>query len=86
MELFAKIVEATAVPMVVAGGTLVSDAELLTRMEQAMKVGAVGCSVGRNIFQHENPFAMTRALSRVIHERRGAREALEELGTTLQGS
>jgi DhnA family fructose-bisphosphate aldolase class Ia len=86
VELFAKIVEATAVPMVVAGGTLVSDAELLTRMEQAMEVGAVGCSVGRNIFQHENPFAITRALSRVIHERWGASEALEELGATLQGS
>lgn len=86
VQLFAKIVEATAVPMVVAGGTLVSDAELLTRMEQAMEVGAVGCSVGRNIFQHENPFAITRALSRVIHERWSAREALEELGTALQGS
>lgn len=83
-ELFAKIVEATAVPMVVAGGTLVSDKELLTRMEQAMEAGAIGCSVGRNIFQHENPFAVTRALSRVIHERWGAREALEELNALHQ--
>ncbi len=82
-EAFAKIVEATQVPMVVAGGTLVSDAELLERMEQAMQVGGVGCSVGRNIFQHENPFAITRALSRVIHERWTAKDALEELKTTL---
>lgn len=82
-ELFAQIVEATAVPMVVAGGTLISDEELLTRMEQAMQVGAIGCSVGRNIFQHENPFALTRALSRVIHERWRAKDALEELTGTL---
>ena len=82
-DLFAKIVEATKVPMVVAGGTLVSDEELLTRMELAMQAGAVGCSVGRNIFQHENPFAITRALARVIHERWPAKDALEELRATL---
>ncbi len=82
-DLFAKIVQATQVPMVVAGGTLVSDEELLTRMELAMQAGAIGCSVGRNIFQHENPFAMTRALARVIHERWPAKDALEELRATL---
>jgi len=82
-DLFAKIVEATKVPMVVAGGTLVSDEELLKRMELAMQAGAIGCSVGRNIFQHENPFAMTRALARVIHERWPAKDALEELRATL---
>ncbi|MGC8837072.1 MAG: fructose-bisphosphate aldolase [Anaerolineae bacterium] len=82
-DLFAKIVQATQVPMVVAGGTLVSDEELLKRMELAMQAGAIGCSVGRNIFQHENPFAMTRALARVIHERWPAKDALEELRATL---
>jgi len=82
-DLFAKIVEATQVPMVVAGGTLVSDKELLERMELAMQAGGVGCSVGRNIFQHENPFAITRALARVIHERWSAKDALEELEATL---
>jgi DhnA family fructose-bisphosphate aldolase class Ia len=85
-ELFGKIVEATQVPMVVAGGTLVSDKELLERMEQAMQAGGVGCSVGRNIFEHENPFAITQALSRVIHERWTAKDALKELETTLAGS
>lgn len=82
-DLFAKIVEATVVPVVVAGGTLISDEELLTRMEQAMLSGAIGCSVGRNIFQHKNPFAIARALSRVIHERWSAKDALEELRATL---
>jgi DhnA family fructose-bisphosphate aldolase class Ia len=78
-EKFAEIVAATQVPMVVAGGTLVSDQELLERMEQAMAVGGVGCSVGRNIFQHQNPWAITQALSRVIHERQSAKEALREM-------
>jgi DhnA family fructose-bisphosphate aldolase class Ia len=48
-------------------------------MEAAMKAGGVGCSVGRNIFAHEHPEAMTRALSRVIRERWPATQALEEL-------
>lgn len=80
---FAKIIEATRVPVVVAGGSRVPDEELLIRVEQAMKAGAIGCSVGRNIFQHENPEAMTRALSRVIKERWTAKQALEELRETL---
>lgn len=76
---FAQIVEATAVPVVLAGGPRISDAELLQRMEQAMAVGAIGCSVGRNIFTHAHPEAMTRALARVIREKWSAQEALAEL-------
>ncbi|MEO6888946.1 MAG: hypothetical protein ABI456_06985 [Ktedonobacteraceae bacterium] len=76
---FEKIVRAVDAPVVVAGGTLVSDEELLTRMAQAVAVGAVGCSVGRNIFQHRHPEAMTRALCRVIREKWQARDALAAL-------
>ncbi len=83
---FEKIVRAAKVPVVVAGGTLVSDEELLTRMQLAVEVGAIGCSVGRNIFQHKNPMAMTRALCRVIREKWSARDALRELKETVAAS
>lgn len=46
------IVKATKVPVVLAGGPRISDWELLQRMAQARDAGAVGCSVGRNIFEH----------------------------------
>jgi fructose-bisphosphate aldolase/2-amino-3,7-dideoxy-D-threo-hept-6-ulosonate synthase len=62
--------------VVLAGGSRLEDAELLTRMEQAMAAGAIGCSVGRNIFMHADPEAITRALSRVIRERWSAEKAL----------
>ena len=76
-ESFAKLVEATAgIPVVLAGGSRLEDRELLSRMEQAMAAGAIGCSVGRNIFMHERPEAITRALSRVIRERWTAEKAL----------
>ena len=69
--------------MVLAGGTLISDEALLNRMEQAREAGAVGCSVGRNVFQHQQPQAVTRAISRVFRDRWPARQALEELATTV---
>jgi len=81
---FGDIVRACDRPVVLAGGTLITDAELLARMEQARQVGAVGCSVGRNIFQHQNPEAITAAISRVFRDKWPAQEALQELESKLQ--
>ena len=77
---FGKCVEAAnGIPVVLAGGSRLEDAQLLTRMEQAMAAGAIGCSVGRNIFMHANPEAITRALARVIRDRWTAEKALDAL-------
>ena len=77
---FRKLVEAAnGIPVVLAGGSRLRDEELLGRMEAAVAAGAIGCSVGRNIFMHRSPEAITRALSRVIRERWTARRALDEL-------
>jgi fructose-bisphosphate aldolase/2-amino-3,7-dideoxy-D-threo-hept-6-ulosonate synthase len=79
-DAFARCVEAAnGIPVVLAGGSRLEDPELLTRMEQAMAAGAIGCSVGRNIFMHAHPEAVTRALSRVIRERWTAAKALDAL-------
>jgi DhnA family fructose-bisphosphate aldolase class Ia len=81
---FAEIVRACDRPVVLAGGSLISDAELLTRMQQVRDVGAIGCSVGRNIFQHQNPEAMTAAISRVFRDKWPAKRALQELVSKLK--
>ena len=65
--------------IVLAGGSRLEDTELLWRMQVAVEAGAIGCSVGRNIFMHANPEAITRALSRVIRERWTAEKALDAL-------
>jgi DhnA family fructose-bisphosphate aldolase class Ia len=79
-ESFGKLVEAAnGLPVVLAGGSRLEDDELLQRMEHAMAAGAIGCSVGRNIFMHKSPEAITRALSRVIRERWKAAKALDAL-------
>ncbi len=74
---------ANGLPVVLAGGSRLEDQELLRRMEEAMAAGAIGCSVGRNIFMHRSPEAMTRALSRVIRERWQAGKASKTLQDEL---
>jgi DhnA family fructose-bisphosphate aldolase class Ia len=82
-DAFARLVEAAAgIPLVLAGGSRLQDRELLTRMEAATAAGGIGCSVGRNIFMHRSPEAITRALSRVIRERWSADKAYAELQET----
>jgi fructose-bisphosphate aldolase / 2-amino-3,7-dideoxy-D-threo-hept-6-ulosonate synthase len=81
---FAKLVVAAGgIPVVLAGGSRLEDHELLSRMEQAVNGGAIGCSVGRNIFMHRSPEAITRALSRVIRERWSADKAFDALQSEL---
>lgn len=79
-ESFGRLVEAAnGIPVVLAGGSRLEDKELLWRMQVAVEAGAIGCSVGRNIFMHESPEAITRALSRVIRERWSADKAHDAL-------
>ena len=63
-------------PVVVAGGSRLKDIELLKRISDSLEVGAIGCSVGRNIFQHENPVGISRAICAVVHEGMDPVEAL----------
>ncbi len=84
---FARLVRAAnGIPVVLAGGSRLEDLELLTRMEQAMAAGAIGCSVGRNIFMHRSPESITRALSRVIRERWSADKAHAALQDEIGGA
>jgi DhnA family fructose-bisphosphate aldolase class Ia len=78
-ESFSEIVAGCGRPVVVAGGPVVSDKELLTRMHQARSVGAVGCSVGRNVFEHADPEGLMRALSRIFEDGWPAADAEQEL-------
>ena len=78
-ESFASIVSACGRPVVLAGGPVLGDAELLQRMQQARDAGAIGFSVGRNVFEHRNPEAMTRALSSIFRSGLSAVDALKQL-------
>jgi len=81
---FSEIIRACNKPVVLAGGSRITDDELLVRLDQARQVGAVGCSVGRNIFQHKDPQAITAAISRIFRDKWDPRQALEELQSKLR--
>src|SRR6185295_13315600 len=65
-ELGADIVKSVSVPVVVAGGSREGDLDLLQKIAAARGAGAVGCSVGRNIFQHDEPASMVAAIAAVV--------------------
>jgi len=81
---FEEIVRACGKPVVLAGGSRITDLELLTRMHQARTAGAVGCSVGRNVFEHPSPQAMTAAISRIFRDGWPAHQAHQELQAALR--
>ncbi|MCQ4334014.1 2-amino-3,7-dideoxy-D-threo-hept-6-ulosonate synthase [Natronomonas sp. F2-12] len=76
-ESFESVCESTARPVLIAGGSPDGDRESLRAVRGAMDAGAAGVSMGRTIFQHDDPERMARAVSLVVHEGHGADEALE---------
>jgi fructose-bisphosphate aldolase / 2-amino-3,7-dideoxy-D-threo-hept-6-ulosonate synthase len=66
---FKAVVECCPVPIVVAGGPKAkTDKDTLEMTVDALKAGAAGLSMGRNVFQHESPTAMTKALVAIVHK------------------
>lgn len=75
-----RIIEvAGRVPVLVRGGGKAPEEEILARTEELMRQGAKGIVYGRNVIQHENPKAMTKALMAIVHEGAAAQEALRIL-------
>jgi len=78
---FAEVVEISTAPILVRGGPKMETArESLQMVKDAIEVGAAGIVFGRNIWQHENPAAMVRALAAVIHEGATVEEAMKKSG------
>jgi fructose-bisphosphate aldolase/2-amino-3,7-dideoxy-D-threo-hept-6-ulosonate synthase len=79
-ESFAPVCAGTRLPVVIAGGSRGTDRQTVEMVRGAMDGGAAGVSMGRSIFQHDDPGAITRAVSAVIHEDVGVDEALTRGG------
>ena len=63
-----KVIQTARVPVLVRGGGKADDLEVLRRTEQVIAQGAAGIVYGRNIIQHPNPGAMTKALLAIVHD------------------
>ncbi len=76
-EDFYKVVEACPVPIVMAGGKKIPEKDALQMTENAIKEGASGVDMGRNIFQSDNPVGMIKAIKAVVHKGASVDEALK---------
>jgi putative autoinducer-2 (AI-2) aldolase len=65
---FKKVVEACPVPIIVAGGKKIPERDAMQLTYNAIKAGAVGVDMGRNIWQSENPVPMIRAVRAIVHQ------------------
>jgi len=77
-EEFEKVADSCPVPLVIAGGPkMESDKEVLEIAYDAIKKGAVGVDMGRNVWQSKNPVGMIKAIRHIVHEKGNVKEALK---------
>mgnify|MGYP001186588652 CR=1 FL=1 len=76
-EDFYKVVESCPVPIVMAGGKKIDEKDALIMTHNAIREGASGVDMGRNIFQSSKPVAMMKAISSIVHEGSTADEAYD---------
>ncbi len=76
-EDFYKVVEGCPVPIVMAGGKKIPEMDALKMTEHAIKEGASGVDMGRNIFQSDKSVSMIKAVRAIVHKGATAEEAFE---------
>lgn len=57
----------------------IPDIDILEMVKGSMDAGGAGASIGRNIFQHRDPKAITRAIYAIIYEGKDVGEAMKHL-------
>jgi 3-hydroxy-5-phosphonooxypentane-2,4-dione thiolase len=74
---FNKVVEGCPVPVIIAGGKKLAEREALQLTFDALRDGASGVDMGRNIWQSDNPVAMIKAVRAIVHENSTVKEAYD---------
>jgi len=79
-ESFKNVIKYCPTPVVIAGGEKTgSDLDVLKMIENAMKAGAKGICIGRNIWDRENPTEMVKAVNLIVKKKVSAEEAYAKL-------
>jgi len=76
-EGFEEVVRTTPVPLVIAGGKKLPERDAVALAWNAIRAGARGVDMGRNIFQSDCPVGMIRAVRAVVHENASVEKAFE---------
>ena len=80
---FRKVTEGCMVPVVIAGGSKISDTETLEMIYGAIQGGGAGISIGRNAFQHESPERFVAAAAAIVHENFSVEQAKKILSSKV---
>ncbi|MCL2295833.1 MAG: 2-amino-3,7-dideoxy-D-threo-hept-6-ulosonate synthase [Methanomassiliicoccaceae archaeon] len=80
IDSFKNVVKGALAPVLIAGGPKMgSDMDILNMVYDSIEAGGRGVSIGRNIFQHSNPRAMTEAISGIVLKGMTVKEAAKLL-------
>jgi len=80
-EGFETVTASCPVPIVMAGGKKIPELDALTMAYNAIRQGAAGVDMGRNIFQSEAPTAMIHAVRAVVHGNETPKKAFDLYNT-----
>jgi predicted phospho-2-dehydro-3-deoxyheptonate aldolase len=66
---FTQVVESCSIPVLIAGGEKAKNTKMiLNNIKMALAAGARGISIGRNVFQQDNPALFCQGLDALIHK------------------
>jgi len=86
-EEFDKVVHGCPVPVVMAGGPKCeTEREVFEFVHDGMQKGAIGLNLGRNVWQHNHPVAMMKALRAIVHEKATVKDAQEIFSDQKRGT
>ena len=66
-ENYGQVVASTFKPVVILGGSKGDERATLANIAASLDAGARGVAIGRNVFQADDPTAMTRAIVALVH-------------------
>jgi len=67
-ETFREVVRGCPVPVVIAGGEkMETDDEVLDMVKGSIEAGGSGVSIGRNVFQHDDPEIIVSKIAEIVH-------------------
>jgi len=72
---FEQVVEGCPVPLIIAGGKKLPEIDAIKLSFDAIRHGAVGVDMGRNIWQSDSPVAMIKAVRGIVHNSADTNEA-----------
>jgi len=75
-ENFEKVVEGCPVPVIIAGGKKLPEKDALNLTFNAIRDGASGVDMGRNIWQSDHPIEMIRAVRAIVHDKLTVEESM----------